>query len=200
MCDVGRELDNAANSISNALGTDGSKNGLLNDPISLGVVAIGTGAWAAGAFDGIGAAAVADAGATSAATTISAAPAVAVDYGLNFSPTFGSVASSVAGGVSDAVAAVPWSAIGKGALEVGKAAVPVLLNGSGSRQPAGYGYSSGYPVRAGYQPDGSFVAVSPNGNAAAYGQPVNSYNAAPAAGGSMGLILLAAAALLVLNK
>lgn len=198
MCDVAKELDNAANSVSNALGTDGSKNGLLNDPVSMAAVAIGTGLYFAPSI-GAGAA-VADAGATAAAGTISAAPAVAVDYGLNFAPTWGSVASSVAGGVSDAVAAVPWSAIGKGALEVGKAAVPVLLNGSGSRQPAGYGYSSGYPVRAGYQPDGSFVTLSPNGQAAAYGQPVNSYNAAPAAGGSMGLILLAVAAFLVLNK
>ncbi len=198
MCDVEKELNNAANSVSNALGTDGSKNGLLNDPVSMAALAIGTGVYfAAPAAAG---AAVADAGATAAAGTISAAPAVAVDYGLSFAPTWGSVASSVAGGVADAAAAVPWSAIGKGALEVGKAAVPVLLNGSGSRQPAGYGYSSGYPVRAGYQPDGSFVTLSPNGQAAAYGQPVNSYNAAPAAGGSMGLILLAVAALLVLNK
>ena len=197
MCDVGKELDNAANSVSNALGTDGSKNGLLNDPVSMAALAVGTGLYFAPSF-GAGAA-VADAAATAGATTISAAPAVAVDYGLSFAPTFGSVASSIAGGVADAAAAVPWGAIGKGALEVGKAAVPVLLGGSGSGgrqlQP-----SYGYPVRAGYQPDGSFLAVSPNGQASAYGQPSNSYNAAPAAGGSMTLILLALGAYLVLKK
>lgn len=187
MCDVAKELDNAANSVSNALGTDGSKNGLLNDPVSMAALAIGTGVYFAGPAIGAGAA-VADAGAT-AAGTISAAPAVAaVDYGLSFAPTWGSVAS----GVADAAASVPWAAIGNGALQVGKAALPLVLN-KGGQQPAGY------PVRAGYQPDGSFVAISPNGQAAAYGQPVNSYNAAPAAGSSM-LILLALAALLVLKK
>ena len=195
MCDVGKELDNAANSVSNALGTDGSKNGLLNDPLSMAAVAVATGMYY-GPELGLSAG-VADAG-TAAAGTVSAAPAVAVDYGLNFSPTIGSVFSSAAGGVSDAFAAVPWATVGKGALEVGKAALPLVLN-KGGQQPAGYGSYGGYPVRAGYQPDGSFVAISPNGQAAAYGQPVNSYNAAPAAGGSM-LILLAVAALLVLNK
>lgn len=191
MCDVAKELNNAANSVSNALGTDGSKNGLLNDPVSMAALAVGTGLYfAAPAAAG---AAVADAGATAAATTISAAPAVAVDYGLSFAPTLGSMAGYVAD-------SVPWAAIGKGALEVGKAAVPVLLSGSGGRQvqPA-YGSSVGYPLRSGYQPDGSFVAISPNGTAAAYGQPVNSYNAASGSGDGMGLILLAVAAFLVLK-
>lgn len=194
MCDVAKELDNAANSVSNALGTDGSKNGLLNDPVSMAALAIGTGVYFAGPAIGAGAA-VADAGAT-AAGTISAAPAVAaVDYGLSFAPTWGSVAS----GVADAAASVPWAAIGNGALQVGKAALPLVLN-KGGQQPAGYAGYGGYPVRAGYQPDGSFVTLSPNGQAAAYGQPAKSYNSDSAAGGSMGLILLAVAALLVLQK
>lgn len=173
MCDVAKELDNAANSVSNALGTDGSKNGLLNDPISMAALAVGTGMYyaPAGTFG-----AVADTVTTAAGTAASAA---------------GSAASFIAD-------AVPWSAIGSGAVDIAKAAVPVFLNSRG--QPVQGAYSAGYPVRGGYQPDGSFISVSPNGKAAAYGQPVNSYNTAPAAGGSMTLILLALAAFLVLKK
>lgn len=43
MCDVQKELSNGLDSVSNALGTDGSKNGLLNDPVSMAALAVGTG-------------------------------------------------------------------------------------------------------------------------------------------------------------
>jgi hypothetical protein len=123
-------------SVSNALGTDGSKNGLLNDPVSMAALAIGTGVYFA---PELGLTASAPQGLSVAASDTAFNTALAN--------------SAVADATTTAAAAGSgwsWGSIGSTAAGVGKAILPGLLGGSGSRQGVTYAQYPNYATSPRY--------------------------------------------------
>ena len=125
MCDIQKEFNNATNSVSNALGTDGSKNGLLNDPLSM--AALGVGAAIATGGLSLGATEAAAAATGTAATEAALIPLEVI------APLGSSAVASVTAGTAATTAATAAGAswldallTPANAIAVGKVALPAI--------------------------------------------------------------------------
>ncbi len=176
-------------SISNALGTDGSKNGLLNDPYSMAALALAGGAYLGyiplGGSASVGGAVATSEAAAGAASAFSGGAAIA-DAGLSVAASdaaFSSALTASTVGESAAAFSLPSWLTPSNVLS-GLSTASKFLGGSAPRYAA-------QPI---YASPGYFV----NGNRTTP-QRMSGQPAAPGGGPDLTLIALAAAAFLLMK-